>query len=153
MNGMDHPPAARPGEPAAPETAAAETLLDADAAEVLRRELYLLKPAARAESDAVLALLHTDFTEIGTSGRFWDRPGVAEALVTESQHTDRAPDGPSPPAARVTGLACARLAVDVIQVTYTLQEPERTCRRTSVWIRERDGPWLLRFHQSTPVTE
>lgn len=171
MDDMNRPPAARPGEFAAmahasgtdPRDAAQgdtahgsgdiEDPLDADAREVLRRELNLLKPSVRAEPDAVLALLHADFTEIGASGRVWDRSSIAEALAAEPSRTGQAPDSPQALRARITDLVCTRLAPDIIQVTYTAQEPERTCRRASVWVRDRDGSWLMRFHQGTAVPE
>jgi ribonuclease HI len=167
MDDMDRPPTVRPGELAAMAHAPGTDLgdpargdathgggdvedpLDADATEVLRRELNLLKPSVRAEPDAVLALLHADFTEIGVSGQVWDRSGVAEALAAEPSRTGQAPDNPRALMARITD----RLAPDVIQVTYTTREPERTCRRASVWVRDRDGSWLMRFHQGTAVPE
>lgn len=128
-------------------------VLDADTAEVLQRELHLLKPAVRAEPGAVLAMLHADFTEISASGRVRDRSGVVEALSAEPARTGQEPDGLRPRRARITELACAWLAPCTIQVTYTSQEHDRTTRRNSIWIRDGDGPWLMRFHQGTVIPQ
>ena len=140
-----------PSEPLPAEAMPAEPLpadvLDPDSVEVLRGELALLRRAVRAHPDAVLALLHADFTEVGASGRVWDRAGVAEALAAE----------PPDPAAgdelvvRVADLTCTRLSPGVVRVTYTAHAADRITRRSSVWVREGDGPWLMRSHRGTVV--
>lgn len=53
--------------------------MDADVAEVVRRELLLLQPEVRNDSGHVLRLLHGDFYEYGSSGRVWNRESIAEA--------------------------------------------------------------------------
>lgn len=100
--------------------------LDADATTVLRRELELLKPEVRADRDAMLALLHPDFREEGASG----------GLV-----------------AHIEDLTCTQLAPGVVQVGYTAHEPDRVSRRSSVWVSEDGGPWLLRFRRRTVVPD
>jgi ribonuclease HI len=124
---------------------------EADVHEVLRHELRLLQPVVRADPDAVLALLHPDFTEIGASGRIWDGPGIARALAAESESESRDGDGDACRIARIEDLEYLRLAQDVAMLTYTAHEPVRVSRRTSIWVRENGGTWLLRLHQGTTI--
>ena len=113
---------------------------ETDLAEVVRRELMLLLPVHRGQPDAVLALLHPDFEEFGASGRRWDGAAIAESLAQESQSV--------PTQAR--DIAGTRLAEDVFLLTYTAHAPERVSLRSSVWLRDPNRGWLLRFHQGTP---
>jgi hypothetical protein len=138
---------------------------EADVHEVLRHELRLLQPVVRADPDAVLALLHPDFAEIGASGRIWDGPGIARALAAESESRDGDGDGDGTEGgteggtgdgdachiARIEDLEYLRLAQDVTLLTYTAHEPVRVSRRTSIWVRENGGTWLLRLHQGTTI--
>jgi hypothetical protein len=112
---------------------------DPDLDEVVRRELLLLDPTRRAAPDDVSALLHPDFREHGASGRVWDRGAIVAALATDPAVTGDAVD-----------LAPIALAPDVILLTYRITSPTSDGSiRSSVWVRDVDGEWLLRFHQGT----
>ncbi len=114
---------------------------DTDMQSVLDLELRLLDPAVRRERAAVEQLLDPDFKEVGASGRIWDKEAVIEQL--EREPVERA---------EVQDLAAARLARDVVLVTYRARTPERSSYRASVWVRHGDS-WRVRFHQGTPIPE
>jgi ribonuclease HI len=101
----------------------------------LGSELHLLDPAVRADGQALEALLHRDFLEIGSGGQVWTREESIAALVA-----DPAVGG------RAEGMEVDELAYGNALVTYTLGD----VRRSSIWIREA-GRWQLRFHQATPI--
>jgi hypothetical protein len=111
---------------------------DADLEQVVARELRLLDPDVRADVDAVTELLHPDFAEYGASGRVWDRDSIVAALAEDPGVSGTAED-----------LRAARLADDVVLVTYRV-DGERRSLRSSVWVRDDDG-WRVRFHQGTLV--
>jgi ribonuclease HI len=112
-----------------------------DRAEVMRRELLLLDPVVRADPGRVRRLLHPDFVEFGASGRIWDGKAIVEALAADSAPVQR----------RAVDLVPVRLSVDTILLTYRIDDLERASLRSSVWLRNTDGEWLLRFHQGTPI--
>jgi ribonuclease HI len=112
-----------------------------DRAEVLRRELLLLDPVVRADPGRVRRLLHPEFVEFGASGRIWDGNAIVEALAADSAPVQR----------RAVDLVPVRLSVDTILVTYRVDDLERASLRSSVWLRNTDGEWLLRFHQGTSI--
>lgn len=110
---------------------------DADVAAVVRSEQRLLDPGVRGNPDEVLALLHDDYVEFGTSGRAWTRDDAAAWLGTR-------PGG----GGRMERVRAARLDLDAIVVTYELHAPDAVSLRSSVW--RRDGTqWRVFFHQGT----
>ncbi len=111
--------------------------MDGVLAEVVAQELLLVDPAVRACPVRVLALLHPEFTEFGSSGRVWDRDSVMAGIGEDSD------------AIVASDVVAHRLADQVVLVTYTTQRGEQRARRSSLWVR-RDDAWLLRFHQGTP---
>jgi ribonuclease HI len=109
-----------------------------DLAEVVRAELRLLDPEARADSALVGRLLHPDFVEIGASGQVYRRETVMELLANDPRVQGAAHDFvPSP------------LADGVVLLTYRVAGA-RNSLRSSIWIRSEPGEqWQLRFHQGT----
>lgn len=116
---------------------------DAAVGEVVVAERALLDPRVRGDRARVEALLHPDFVEFGSSGRRWDRASILAMLADEP-----ATDGP---VAEVDRIDAARLADDVVHLTYTARRPDGSLRRRSAVWRRVDGRWLLYFHQGTPV--
>ena len=43
-----------------------------------------------------------------------------------------------------------QLESDTWTLTYISHEPDRSCRRVSIWQELHEG-WRLRFHQGTPI--
>lgn len=114
---------------------------DDDLAEVTRLEQLLLDPALRADPPQVEMLLHPDFLEHGASGRVWTRDAMADALSVD-------------PAVAGVGadFVAVGLAPDVVLVTYRLIGPAGSLR-SSVWVRDADAGWRVRFHQGTHTTD
>jgi len=108
-------------------------------AEVVRRELLLLEPEVRADPRRVRGLLHPDFTEFGASGRIWESEQMVEALAAD----------PAPAEHRAVDLVPVSLSTGAVLLTYRIDDPQRPSLRSSVWLRNADGQWLLRFHQGT----
>jgi ribonuclease HI len=109
--------------------------VDPELAEVCSLERRLLDPAVRARPEAVRALLHPEFAEIGASGRTWDRESIVAALEAD-------PGGET----AVSDLGASLVADGVALVTYATEGS----KRSSLWVRADDG-WQVRFHQGTPA--
>ena len=109
---------------------------DADFATVIELEQRLLELQVRLDGDALVALLHEDFSEFGASGRIYDRGSIVETLL--------ASDGSS---AEASDLHTTRLGPHAVLLTYRTD----TSLRTSVWVRGGGGSWQLLHHQGTPT--
>ena len=116
---------------------------DQDVRTVIGRELWLLQPQVRAAPGAVEALLHPEFCEFGASGRRWSQADMITALAAEEP-------GGEDPTITATEITGARLADDVIHLTYISQRGDRSARRSSIWLRTQDG-WRVYFHQGTLI--
>ena len=110
---------------------------DDDLDEVVARERELLDPAVRADSDRVGELLHAEFLEYGASGRSWDRQATIASLATDPGVSGSGTD-----------FRPVRLAEDVVLLTYRVQGTISSLR-SSVWVRDAELGWQLRFHQGT----
>ena len=113
---------------------------DPDLRAAVEGELALLTPGVRASVPDAKALLHPDYTELGQSGRSWDRDSVTAMMAVADEEPITAED-----------LEAVRLGDDVVLVTYTSVRGTgaRACR-SSVWVRV-GRRWLLRHHQGTPL--
>ena len=108
---------------------------ETDLDEVCQLELELLEPGTRSNPDRLKRLLHTEFVEIGASGRIWDRAQAIDELTLR------------PGVGVAVGeLTAHEVVEDVALVTYTTS----ASRRASLWVRTEAG-WQVRFHQGTPV--
>lgn len=87
-------------------------------AEVVDRELSLLRPEVRADALTVGRLLHDEFEEFGASGRRWDRAEVIAALAAE----------PGDVMPEADEFRAVRLADDVVLLTYRARRPGRVRR-------------------------
>jgi hypothetical protein len=105
-------------------------------------ELRLLDPEVRASAALLDQLLAPEFSEIGASGRVWDRASIIAALTSTAGH---------PPApievAEITG---ALVAPGLVQVRFTTVSDGRRAHRSSLWRLSERG-WRLVFHQATPA--
>ncbi|GAA1490060.1 ribonuclease HI family protein [Brachybacterium sacelli] len=124
-------------------TASEETVLAADAPgatdfeQVTAREQALLSDALRADAPSAAELLHPSFTEIGASGRTYDRDALLAHLAPV-------------PGVRAEEFVAEEIAPGVVLLRYTTTRPRGTAARSSLWVREK-GRWLLRHHQGTPT--
>ena len=115
----------------------AMTQTDDDLTEALAGERRLLDPHCRADPACLRALLHPDFREYGASGNVWTREDVLQRLPRNPQINGQA-----------SGFHAEHLSPEVIQVTFTITGA-RASLRSSLWVRQGEGPWQMRFHQAT----
>jgi len=106
-------------------------------------ELRLLDPAVRAVPARVLELLDPEFTEIGASGRWWDR----ESILSVTSADAVSPETPEP-SARVSEMSGTVLAPGLVHLTYFCDHQGRLARRSSLWRLTETG-WRMYFHQGT----
>ena len=135
-------PAAQPA-PASCSTAVEETVLVADVPgatdfeQITAREQALLSTTLRADPPSAAELLHASFSEVGASGRRYDREEtLAHLAPLEGVEAEE--------------FVADEIAPGVVLLRYLTTGPEGTVERTSVWVRE-SGRWLLRHHQATPL--
>jgi len=116
----------------------------ADVREAIDRERLLLRPEVRASAEQVEGLLDAEFTEIGASGRLWDREAMVAALSRSfgDETSARIVDS------EMTGRS---IAPGVVLLTYVSDSNGRRARRSSIWRRHRDGMRVV-HHQGTPLT-
>jgi hypothetical protein len=112
----------------------------ADLEEIIELELALLTPAVRHDRSAVAALLHSDFREVGASGRTWTRAEILDELARSS-------DRGSP---EVSEVKAVELADRVVLITFTTATTERTVHRCSIWVSD-GAAWSVIYHQATPA--
>lgn len=106
-------------------------------AEVSRNEIALNTGTVRSDRLQVGELLHPDFTEIGRSGRLWERQEILDILQSDDTINGL-----------ITVLDAEFLSPDVILVTSQSSDDRGTSLRSSVWVLH-EGRWQLRFHQGT----
>ena len=108
-----------------------------DFEQITAREQVLLTDTLRSDPPSAAELLHPSFTEVGASGRRYDR----EQILAHLAPLDRV---------EAAEFVADEIGPGVVLLRYVTTSPSRTVERTSVWVRE-DGRWLLRHHQGTPI--
>jgi hypothetical protein len=107
-------------------------------------EKCLHRREVRGSRSAVDELLTDDFTEIGRSGRVYDKEQLLGALAAESGLL----------AVETTDFRYREITKNVVLLTYlsrtTDESGTRSTLRSSVWKRIGDR-WQISFHQGTPT--
>lgn len=85
--------------------------------------------------------LHDDFVEHGCSGVLWTREEIV-ATPVDAEILVQLP---------LADQKLEQLAPDTWMLTYVAHQPDRSCRRVSIWQELSEG-WRLRFHQGTPLS-
>ena len=112
--------------------------------QLYRMENALADPEVRKSAQAMGAILHADFMEIGASGKIFGRTTVLEFLAKEDDFT----------AYSITDFAVIPLGDDRALVTFRIparqsgQNTKPGSHRSSLWVKE-GGTWQIRFHQGT----
>ncbi|MEU7381397.1 MULTISPECIES: nuclear transport factor 2 family protein [unclassified Streptomyces] len=115
-------------------------------AEAIARELQLMSPSVRASRALADQLFDPEFTEVGASGRRWDREAILSALP-DMQGADE--DGPR---YEPTGMTGTVLAPGLVHLTFETMLDGRRARRSSIWRKLDDASgWRMYYHQATPV--
>lgn len=112
---------------------------DPDAQAVLAGEQALLSPQVRGDINALTSLLHEEFSEIGSSGRVYDRSSIIKLLLGEP--VDQSPKN------LVQNPLFTRLSQNVIMLRWQ-SVAGRASERTSIWVKTTER-WCLYFHQGT----
>ncbi|RKS08796.1 hypothetical protein DFP74_4518 [Nocardiopsis sp. Huas11] len=115
-----------------------------DVDQAIAAELRLLDPDVRVSPSLASELLHPDFTEVGRSGRRWDRASILSALPTMAGSTHQG-------RVQVSGMTGRALAPGVVHLAYATQVEGVRAWRSSVWLRGGDGAWRVLYHQGTPT--
>ncbi|MDN5900129.1 MAG: ribonuclease HI family protein [Brachybacterium sp.] len=122
-------------------TAVEETVLVADGPgttdfeQITAREQALLGDRLRADPPSAAELLHPSFTEVGASGRRYDREEIL-ARLAPLEDVD------------AEEFVADEIAPGVVLLQYITNEPRGAVHRSSLWVQE-SGRWLLRHHQGT----
>ena len=121
-----------------------ETLLE----ELRSLEESLHQSDVRTDRDSLDHVLHSEFLEIGRSGRTYNKREVIESLLADrSESLIWSGD-----------YALRQIAPDTVLLTYqsarTIDSGHREAYtlRASLWVRSQDG-WKLFFHQGTPAEQ
>ena len=109
--------------------------------EVIQGELRLLAPDTRGNQQLIRELLHPDFREFGSSGRVWDLESIVQALTSEL----------APPDVRALDIDATSISPAAILLTYRCEAGNRESLRSSLWVKNEIGRWVLLFHQGTNV--
>ena len=114
------------------------------------QELMHLEPLLHAATNDAMPerfeeLIAPEFWEVGASGRRYSREYVLGIL--RSRRRDHAEDD-----WKTSGFHVFEVAPDNYLLTYTLQQPGRVTRRSTLW-RRVDDTWKAVYHQGTVVQE
>ncbi|MFF2327965.1 MULTISPECIES: DUF4440 domain-containing protein [unclassified Streptomyces] len=113
----------------------------AGVAAAVEGELRLLDPLVRAHAERLSRVLHSEYREIDSTGRVWDRDAMIASLT--------AADAPRPGPLTVSGMRGVQLADELVHLVYDAETKGDRSHRSSLW-RLTDAGWLLYFHQATP---
>ncbi|QNE48297.1 nuclear transport factor 2 family protein [Glaciihabitans sp. INWT7] len=116
-------------------------MAETDVAGAVAAERRLLDPAVRRDRAAVDSLLAPEFSEIGQSGRLWERTELLDAIV----------EFESSAGLLVTELEARVPAPDLVLLGYVSTVGESRVRRSSLWRHAADR-WRVEFHQGTPLS-
>lgn len=116
---------------------------DTALATILDLERELQSSAARADEGRLRELLAPDFTEVGASGREWDRESILGMLREQSDDEAAPPIG-------IHDLRGRAIAPGIIRVSWDSSTGGSRARRTSIWC-ERDSGWQQVHHQGIPL--
>jgi hypothetical protein len=92
--------------------------------------------------DDLERMIDHGFWEIGASGSVYGRDYVIETVL------QRYSDGPEPHDWPCRDFTLTVLAEKLFLLSYVLEQPQRTTRRSTIWRLSDDG-WKIVFHQGT----
>ena len=105
--------------------------------ELFRSEVALASRDATGIDGTLGDLIADDFVEFGSSGRVWDAASIRGLLASST----------TAESVVIADFAIDQLGEGVVLATYRLTGPSPS-NRSSVWV-QRDGRWVVRFHQGT----
>ena len=108
-------------------------------------EIELLQPEVRKSKDRLNELIADQFIEIGESGKQYNKQDILDALPKQSGIRFSPKD-----------FKATEISSNVVLATFHLEKEitesreEITSLRSSIW-KNKDGKWLIVFHQGTPL--
>jgi len=114
---------------------------------IKKLEIELHQYQTRQDKTRVEQLIHSDFLEIGYSGKVYSKQEIMNSLAEEPEPDYRV---------HSQDYEYIELAPDLMQVMYKAAHSyndgtfSRHSIRTSIW-QKVDGRWQIRFHQATAV--
>ncbi len=115
-------------------------------------ELELLSAQSRSSARRLDELLDEDFSEIGQSGKLYNKQEIIGAMLREQQLG-------SVLSRQVKDLHSRELSEDLLLLTYFCEVHDitvgiklRMSRRSSIWRKSGDS-WKLLFHQGTSISD
>ena len=115
--------------------------------ELRRREPIFHRPELGTTRGDFEQMTEPEFWEIGASGRRYSRQYVLEVLEERFRAGIAWDD-----VWETSDFRCQELASNLYLLTYTLVQPQRKTRRSTIW-RRSDHGWSIVFHQGTIVQE
>ncbi len=109
--------------------------------QIIQRELNLHIPDNRSNQDLVRQYLHNDFVEFGSSGRIWDKESIILAMASET----------NPVEIYAKDFVENWISPECILLTYRVEQENRNSLRSSIWVKENNSDWVMRFHQGTLI--
>jgi hypothetical protein len=107
--------------------------------EVIHLEKMLLEKSTRKDVETLQKLIASDFLEIGSSGKIYNKSDVITSLLNEPITSFQATDFNLKP-----------LNNEYVLLTYRLIEMnKKTSLRSSVWLFRKSHGWQMVFHQGT----
>ncbi|MEX0283665.1 MAG: hypothetical protein AB3N23_03550 [Paracoccaceae bacterium] len=113
-------------------------------AELSQREPIFHRREFGTSRAALEAMTDPAFHDIGASGRIYSRLEVIETCLA------RYAAGPEPHDWPCSDFTLRCIGPNLFLLNYTLREPDRVTRRSTIWRREAHG-WMIVFHQGTVV--
>lgn len=102
-------------------------------------ETELATSATRKNVSRIDQIISDDFTEIGKSGRFFDKEGIMAMLKEEEAYQ-----------IAMSHFEFKCLSDDVVLVKYRTSAAGISAVRTSIWKRY-DSVWKINHHQGTAI--
>ena len=109
------------------------------------REPIFHRPELGTSRASFEAMTEVDFWETAASGRRYSRTYVLQELERRYQPGSNTED-----IWETSDFYCQRVANDLYLLTYTLKQPDRLTRRSTLW-RQTGETWKIVYHQGTVV--
>jgi hypothetical protein len=121
--------------------------------ELIQREPIFHHPEFGTTRQDFENMTDSSFWEIGASGRRYSREEVIAAVVKRYENPQyRGIHSPPENTWQTQDFHCRSIGHDHYLLTYTLIQPDRVTRRSTLWRQSPNG-WQILYHQGTIVQE
>jgi hypothetical protein len=121
--------------------------------ELIQREPIFHHPEFGRTRQDFEHMIDPTFWEIGASGRRYSREEVINAVVKRYENPQcRGIHTPPENTWQTQDFHCRSIGHDHYLLTYTLIQPDRVTRRSTLWRQSPNG-WQILYHQGTIVAD